>query len=78
MEVLPYSRKPPNECLRKDGIKNYVNHHNNNCFRQSISKMLRRFLVAQQVKDPALSLQQFGSLLWCGFESWPRKKRCQS
>ena len=29
-------------------------------------------LVAQQVKDLVLSLQQLGSLLWCGFDPWPR------
>ena len=27
--------------------------------------------VAQWVKDLALSLQQLGSLLWCGFDLWP-------
>jgi len=27
--------------------------------------------VAQWVKDPALSLQQLGSLPWCGFNPWP-------
>lgn len=27
--------------------------------------------MEQQVKDPALPLQQFGSLLWHGFNSWP-------
>ena len=26
--------------------------------------------MAQQVKDPALSLQQLGSLLWLGFNPW--------
>ena len=26
--------------------------------------------MAQQVKDPALSLQQLGSLLWCGLDHW--------
>ena len=26
--------------------------------------------VAQQVKDPVLSLQWLGLLLWCGFELW--------
>ena len=25
-----------------------------------------------KVKDPAFSLQQLGSLLWCGFDPWPR------
>ena len=30
-------------------------------------------LVARQVKDPALSLQQLGSLLWHGFYPWPKK-----
>ena len=29
-------------------------------------------LVAQRVKDPALSPQQLGWLLWCGFDLWPR------
>jgi len=30
-------------------------------------------LVVQWVKDPALSLQQLGSLLWCQFDDpWPR------
>ena len=28
-------------------------------------------LVAQGVKNPALSLQQLGSLLWYGFDPWP-------
>ena len=28
--------------------------------------------MAQWVKDPALSLQQLGSLLWCVFSFWPR------
>ena len=28
-------------------------------------------LVAQCVKDPALSLQQLRSLLWHGFDPWP-------
>ena len=27
--------------------------------------------MAQQVKDPALSLLGLGSLLWCGFHPWP-------
>lgn len=27
--------------------------------------------VVQCVKDPALSLQQLESLLWCRFDSWP-------
>ena len=30
-------------------------------------------LMVQQVKDPALSLQQLGSLPWCRFDSWPRE-----
>ena len=33
----------------------------------------RRSLVAQQVKDPALSLQWFMSLLCRGFSPWPAK-----
>ena len=35
-------------------------------------KKNRRSLVVQQVKDLALSLQQFGSLLWHGLCTWPR------
>ena len=27
--------------------------------------------MEQQVKDPALSLQPIGSLLWCSFDPWP-------
>ena len=27
--------------------------------------------MAQWVKDPMLSLQQFGSLLWCRLDPWP-------
>ena len=30
-------------------------------------------LVARGVKDPALSRQQLGSLLWHGFDPWPRE-----
>jgi len=33
--------------------------------------LLRSSLVAQQVKNLALSLQQLGSLLWCSFSPWP-------
>ena len=29
--------------------------------------------VAQWVKEPVLSLQWLRSLLWHGFDSWPRK-----
>ena len=32
----------------------------------------RSSLAVQQVKDPVLSLQQLGSLLWHGFDLWPR------
>ena len=28
--------------------------------------------VVQQARDSALSQQWLGSLLWCGFDSWPR------
>ena len=31
--------------------------------------------MAQQVKDPALLLQQLGWLLWHGFSPWPRNFR---
>ena len=34
-------------------------------------KVDRPSLVVRQVKDPALSLQRFGSLLWRGFSPWP-------
>ena len=30
-------------------------------------------LAAQQVKDPALSLLWFGSVLWYGFSPWPQE-----
>ena len=33
-------------------------------------------LVAWWVKDPAMSLQQFGSLLWHGLAPWPRCSCC--
>ena len=33
---------------------------------------IRSSMVVQWVEDPALSLQQLGSLLWLGFNSWPR------
>ena len=36
-----------------------------------IEKNQREFLVAQQVKDPALSLQSLGLLLQNGFNPWP-------
>ena len=32
---------------------------------------IRNFSVAQWVNHTALSLLQLGSLLWCGFDSWP-------
>ena len=32
----------------------------------------RSSFSVQQVKDPVLSLQQLGSLLWHGFDLWPR------
>ena len=28
--------------------------------------------MAQQVKEPVLSLLLFGLLLWCRFDPWPR------
>ena len=28
--------------------------------------------TVQHVKDPALSLQRLGSLMWHGFDPWPR------
>ena len=32
---------------------------------------IRSFLMAQQVKDLALSLLWLRPLLWCGFNPWP-------
>ena len=43
----------------------YVTHYNK---KMSIGSSL----VAQQVKDLALSLQRLGSLPWHGFSPWPR------
>ena len=50
-----------------------------------LNKESRSSLVAQRVKDPVLSLQLFGSLLWCGFDprpgnfcmpwAWPPQKK---
>ena len=39
---------------------------------------IRDSSVAQQIKDPALSLQQLGLLLWCEFDPrpWMQPKRC--
>ena len=37
-----------------------------------VKKCSRSFLVAQQVKDPALSLLRLRSLLWHGFDPWSR------
>ena len=31
--------------------------------------------MAHRVKDPSLSLQQLGSLLWRGFDPWPGNLR---
>ena len=42
-----------------------------NCIRQDIKKLTRSSPVVQWVKDLALSLQRFGSLLWPGFDYWP-------
>ena len=36
-----------------------------------ISDQNRSSPVAQQIKDPALSLQRPGLLLWLGFHPWP-------
>ena len=36
------------------------------------SRNVRWEFLAQQVKDSALSLQRQGSLLWPGFDPWPR------
>ena len=32
--------------------------------------------MAQQVKDPALSLQRLWSLLWCRLDPWPETSWC--
>ena len=36
-----------------------------------LKKCLRNLLVAQGAKDPVLSLQQLGLLLWHVFSPWP-------
>ena len=36
------------------------------------SSQLRSSLLAQRIKDPMLSLQWLGWLLWHGFNPWPR------
>lgn len=36
------------------------------------TEIMRGSLVAQRDKDPALSLQRLRSLLWWGFDPWPR------
>ena len=41
--------------------------------RSKKKKRQRSSLVAQQVKDPVLSLQRLGSLLRCGFNPCPRE-----
>ena len=35
--------------------------------------LFRDSFMEQWVKDPVLSLQRLGSLLWCGFNPWPGK-----
>ena len=49
--------------------KALCSHSNSSC---SIKWKPRSSLVVQQVKDLALSLQQFRLLLWCGLDPWPR------
>ena len=39
--------------------------------KNKIKIKIKSSLVAQQVKDSALSLQQLRLLLWCGFHPWP-------
>ena len=41
------------------------------CLKASMFLKLRRFLVAQQVKDPALTLLWLGLQLWHGCDPWP-------
>ena len=36
---------------------------------------LAEFPITQELKDPALSLQRLGSLLWLGFDPWPGNVR---
>ena len=38
-----------------------------------LKRPIRSSLVAQQVKDLVLSLQQLRSLLWCQFDLWPQE-----
>ena len=41
------------------------------CELKILRNQFKSSLVAQQVKDLALALQQLRSLLWCGFDPWP-------
>ena len=38
------------------------------------SKREGNSLLAQRIKDPALSLKQLGPQWWCGFDHWPRQE----
>ena len=40
-------------------------------FPNGLKEVCLSSLVAQQVENPALSLQRLRSLLWCGFNPWP-------
>ena len=42
-------------------------------FLETTKWLYRSSLMAQQVKDLALSQQQLRSLLWHGFDPWPRE-----
>ena len=46
------------------------------CLKASMFKKSRRFLVAQQVKDPALTLLWLGLQLWRGCDPWPGNFFC--
>ena len=39
--------------------------------KDTLKNVKRSSFVAQWIKDLVLSLQPPGSLLWCGFDSWP-------
>ena len=40
--------------------------------KEMFKKQVEEFREAQQVKDPVLSVPRLRSLLWHGFDPWPR------
>ena len=58
------------ECLGRHGWRNNLS--GGELARGIVKIKSWSYLVAQWVKDPALSLQWLGSLLWHGLSPWPR------